>query len=245
MELNLFRDKHKEFRHIDKSTFQDLIYNYPGNLNIDSFRILSGNIDISQRAEEAAEKGSIRFNEIDATIYKICNDTIYKTGKGYLELNATGLLMDKGRLTVLLKARIFDRVNTFTVNGGLSGMDASSLNRMLEKTAFITINSGIINEMSFSFTANNTKATGSLMVLYQGLNVASINKKSGKSTGIIARVKSVVANIIMIESNPMPGDEVRQGIIEYERDPERFLFNYVFKSLLSGINTSITKTKAP
>ena len=71
MELSLFRDKHKEFRHIDKPTFQDLIYDYPGNLNIDSLRIRSGNIDISQRAEEAVEKGSIRFNEIDATIYKI------------------------------------------------------------------------------------------------------------------------------------------------------------------------------
>ena len=202
MELSLFRDKHKEFRHIDKPTFQDLIYDYPGNLNIDSLRIRSGNIDISQRAEEAVEKGSIRFNEIDATIYKISNDTIYKTEKGYLELNVNGLLMDKGRLTVLLKARIYDRDNTFTVNGGLSGMEASALNHLLEKSAFITINSGIINKLNFSFSANNTKATGTLMLLYQGLNVAVINKKSGKSTGIIAWVKSLVANIIMIESNP-------------------------------------------
>jgi hypothetical protein len=245
IELNIFRDKRKEFRHIDKPTFQDFIYNYPGNLNIDSIRILSGNIVISQHAEEAAEKGSIWFSKIDATISKISNDTIYKTEKGYLELNANGLLMDKGRLTVLLKATIFDRNGTFTVSGALSGMEASALNPMLEKTAFITINSGIINDLNFSFSADNTKATGTLIVLYQGLNVAVINKKTGESSGIMAWVKSVVANIIMIESNPMPGEDVRPGVIEYERDPERFLFNYIVKALLSGINTSITKKKVP
>jgi hypothetical protein len=88
MELNVFRDKRKEFRHIEKPTFQDLIYNYPGTLNIDSIGILSGNIVYSEHAEKAIEKGSVSFNEIDATIYKITNDTIYKTEKAYLELKA-------------------------------------------------------------------------------------------------------------------------------------------------------------
>jgi hypothetical protein len=55
----------------------------------------------------------------------------------------------------------------------------------------------------------------------------------------------MIANILVMESNPMPGEEVRPGIIEYERDPEKFLFNYVVRSLMSGITTSITKTKSP
>jgi hypothetical protein len=38
----------------------------------------------------------------------------------------------------------------------------------------------------------------------------------------------------------MPVEDVRPGIIEYERDPERFLFSYVVKSLMTGMKTSIT-----
>jgi hypothetical protein len=72
-----------------------------------------------------------------------------------------------------------------------------------------------------------------------------MSKQTGDTTAIKEHIKSLIANIIVIESNPMPGKEVRPGIIEYERDPERFLFGYFFRSLLSGIKTSVTKSKSP
>ena len=240
VKLNVFRDKRKEFRHIEKPTFQDIIYNYPGTLNIDSIGILSGNIVYSEHAEKAMEKGRISFNEIDATIYKITNDTIYKTEKAYLELNANALLMGKGKVVILLKARIYDNQNTFAVNGTLSEMEASELNPMLEKSAFITVTSGKINSMDFSFSANNTKATGNLKLLYQGLDFAVTDKQTGETDAIIEQLKTMIANIIVMDSNPMPGEEVRTGSIDLERDPERFLFNYVVKALLTGMKTSIT-----
>jgi len=243
VKLNVFRDKRKEFRHIEKPTFQDLVYNFPGILNIDSIGILSGNVVYSEHAEKATEKGSVGFHEIDAKIYKITNDSIYITKKAYFELNANAFLMGKGKLTVSIKARIFDSQNTFAANGTLSGMEAPELNPILEKNAFITITSGKINEMNFSLSANNIKATGNLNLLYEGLRFEMMNIQTGETTSIVEKVKSLIANTIVLESNPRPGEEVRQGIIEYERDPEKFLFNYIVKALMSGIKSSITKTK--
>jgi hypothetical protein len=34
---------------------------------------------------------------------------------------------------------------------------------------------------------------------------------------------------------------VRIGIIDYKRDPEKFLFNYFVKSILSGIKSSFER----
>ena len=119
-------------------------------------------------------------------------------------------------------------------------MEASELNPMLEKNAFITVTSGKINSMDFSFSANNTKATGNLKLLYQGLDFAVTDKQTGETDAIIEQLKTMIANIIVMDSNPMPGEEVRTGSIDYERDPERFLFNYVVKALLTGMKTSIT-----
>jgi len=244
LNMRVFKDKRKKFRHTEKPTFQDMIYNYPAAMNIDSFAILSGNIVYTEHSEKAIEKGSISFSEIDAQIYKITNDTIYKTEKAYFELNANALLMGKSKVNLLLKARIFDNQNTFAMNGSLSEMEASELNPILEKSASITITSGKINSMNFSFSANNTKATGNLNLLYQGLNFAVMNRQTGDTDAIKEKVKSLIANIIVLESNPMPGEEVRPGIIEYERDPERFQFGYFFRALLSGIKSSMTKTKS-
>ena len=239
MEVNVFRDKRKEFEHVNKPIFQEVIYDFPGTINVDSIGILSGKVVYSQHSEEANEMGSISFDKLSATIYKITNDTIYKTEKAYLTLDANALLMGKGKINVLLKARVFDSQNTFTVDGTLSEMEASELNPFLEKSAFLRISSGKINAMDFSFSANNTKADGTMKVLYQELNLTFINKESGDSKALKDQIKSLIANIIIIKSNPMPRKEIRQGIIEKERDPERFLFHYCAKAIMSGITTSL------
>ena len=240
MDLDVFRDKRKEFRHVNKPAFQDMIYNYPGMINIDSIGILSGNIRYTEHAEKANEPGIICFNKINVHLYKISNDTIYKTKTASLKLKGDALLMGEGRLTFLLEAGIFDPQNTFTVKGNLSGMEARELNPMLEKNAFLYATSGKIDEMNFIFIANNAKATGKMTLLYHGLDITIKNKQTDKTTAIKERILSVIANLKMIDANPKPGEEVREGIIDFERDPEKFLFNYCFKSILSGIEFSIT-----
>lgn len=240
--LDVFRDKRKEFRHEIRPTFQDVIYNYPGKLNIDSIGIVQGKIVYNEHAEGANEPGWISFEELNAHIYKISNDTIYKTDTAWFELKASAMLMGKGEFDVLLKARLFDRQNTFSVYGTVYQMEGSELNPMVEKNAFFFISSGKIDKMSFNFTANNTKSTGDMALLYKDLNLAVKNKRTDDTTAIIERVVSILANIKVMDSNPLPGGEVRLGVIEYERDPEKFLFNYCVKSILSGIKTSVAKS---
>jgi len=242
VDLDVFRDKRKEFRHVVKPTFQDLIYNYPGKLNIDSINIVQGKIIYTEHAEEANEPGWISFEALNAQLYNISNDTIYKTDIAWFELKASAMLMGKGEFDVLLKARLFDRQNTFSVYGTVYQMEGSELNPMVEKNAFVFITSGKIDKMSFNFTADNTKSTGDMTLLYKDLNLAVKNKRTDDTTAIIERVVSILANIKVMDSNPLPGGEVRLGVIEYERDPEKFLFNYCVKSILSGITTSIMKS---
>jgi hypothetical protein len=244
LEMQVFKDKRKEFKHTEKPMFQDMIYNYSGAMNIDSIAVLSGNIVYTEHSEKAIEKGSISFNEIDARIYKITNDTIFKTEKAYFELNANAFLMGKGKINLSLKARIFDNQNTFAMNGMLAGMEASELNPILEKSASISITSGKINAMNFGFSANNKKATGNMNLRYEELKFDIMDRQTGETNALKEQIKSLIANIIVIESNPMPGEEARPGIIEYERDPERYIFGYFFRSLLSGIKSTVTKIKS-
>jgi len=144
-------------------------------------------------------------------------------------------------MNVKLKSRLFEKDNTFSVSGILSEMEAGALNPMLEKNAFIYATSGKIDKMKFNFTANNTKAKGQMTLLYHGLDIAVKNKKTDDTTGIKEKLTSVIANIKILDSNPLPKENVRVGIIDYNRDPERFVLNYCFKSLLTGIKSSLVK----
>jgi hypothetical protein len=242
MDMKVFRDKRKEFRHVNIPAFQDMIYNYPGTIQIDSIGLIKGDVTYTVHADKANEPGSISFNEINAKIYKITNDTIHKTESASLELKGDALLMGKGKMTILLKGRIFDSHNTFSLNGTLSGLEANELNPILEKYAFIYATSGKIDAMNFSLTANNTKATGKMTLLYHGLDIAVKNKETDDTTAFRERFISFIANRKVLDSNPVPDEDVREGIIDYERDPERFLFSYCFRSILSGIKSSLVKS---
>ena len=243
MDVNAFRDKRKKFLHVDKPTFQNMIYNYPGSINIDSISLLNGNVTYTEHAEQANEPGRIRFMKVNGKFYKISNYPIYKTEKAYLKMNVNALLMGDGLLAVQLKGRIFDRQNTFSLSGTLSGMNASELNPMLEKNAFVYAKSGRIDAMNFSFTANDTRAAGEMTLLYHGLSITVKNKRKDDTSGIKEGISSLIANIKILNANPLPGKEIRRGVIENERDKERFLFNYCFKSILTGIKSSLTKEK--
>ncbi|MEA4840850.1 MAG: hypothetical protein VB110_07605 [Bacteroidales bacterium] len=241
MDLNIFRDNRKKSRHINKPTFQEMIYNYPGTICLDSIHILKGKITYTEHAKMANRPGSIHFDQIHASIFKITNDTIYKTKYGLMELKAEALLMGKGKLNVSLKAKLFDHSNTFSLKGNLSAMNARELESMLRNHAFVNVQSGQVDAMKFNFTANNKKSTGKMTLLYHGLHIAVLNKKTDKSTALKEQFISFIANLKVPDSNPLPGEDVRVGIIDYARNPEKFLFNYCFKSILSGFKSSLVK----
>ena len=241
MEMNVFRDTRKETEHKKTQSLQELIYNFPGTIHIDSIGLNQGTVTYTEQVARANEPGVISFNEIKAKIYKIANDVVYKTEEAFIMLRAEALLMGKGKVNVLLKARLFDKQNTFSLDGSLSGMDAAELNPMLEKNAFIYVTSGRIDAMNFNLVANNTKATGKMTLLYHGLNVAVKNKRTDNTTGIKERFESLIVNKMLLDSNPLPDKPVRVGTIDYKRDPERFLFNYSAKSILTGIKSSLIK----
>jgi len=241
MDLQVFVDQRKEFHHVIKPTFQEMIYRIPGFIRIDSIGVVNGNVVYTAHAKKATEPGSISFNEIHAKIYKITNDTLYKTVVGFLELKGDALFMKKSKFAVLLKARIFDPHDTFTLHGTLSGMEMNDLNPILEKNAFIYATSGKIDAMSFSFSANNTRATGNMTLLYHGLDIAVKNKQTDDTTAFAEKFISFIVNKSILDSNPAKGEKARVAMIDYQRDPEKFLFGYCFKSILSGIKSSLIK----
>src|SRR5690606_39661232 len=103
-------------------------------------------------------------------LYNISNDTLYQTQEGYLEWQASALLMGAGNISIVLRSRIYDAQNAFTVKGTLWGMEAVALNPILENNAFISIKTGEIEGLEFDIYANNAGATGTMELRYRGLD---------------------------------------------------------------------------
>jgi hypothetical protein len=237
MSLDIFRDKRKEFKHENKPLLQDMIYDYPGKIHIDSVAVSGGNITYREHAEKANEYGVISFSDFHATVYRVSNDVIYKTEEAFMEIMAEAMLMGRGKANLNFKGKIFESQNTFSLNGSLSEMDAMALNPILENNASIIVRSGRIDGMNFSMTANNNKATGIMKLLYHDLNI-EVTTADGDA-GLRESLMTFVANLAVINKNPGRGQEIREGAIDFERDTERSIFNYWVKSILSGVTSSV------
>ncbi len=241
MDIQVYRDKRKKFNHKIKPIFQEIMYDYHAPLKIDSIGILHGKVVYTEMVENAKKYGRIVFSDIRATLSGISNDTLYKQNEAYFKLKAEAMFMDKSLIKVLLKARLYDPRNTFTLNGHLSGLELKALNPILENSAFLVATAGRIDTLNFNFVANNTKAKGRMKLFYHDLAVAVKDKETGDTTGIKQKLVTFIANRKLIDANPMPGKDVREGEIDNKRDPERFLFHYCFRSILSGIRTTLLK----
>jgi len=71
------------------------------------------------------------------------------------------------------------------------------------------------------------------------LEIAVKNKRTDDTTAFRERFISLFANKRVPDSNPVPGKKMIEGIIDSERDPEKFIFHYCFVSILSGIKSSL------
>ena len=76
--------------------------------------------------------------------------------------------------------------------------------------------------------------------IYHDLKIGVLNKADHDKHGIREGVLTLVANKLVIKnSNPEKNKAPRITEINYLRNPQRFIFNYVYHSLLSGIKPAI------
>lgn len=237
MILNVFRDNRKEFLHKRRPALQDIIYAIPLLIKIDSINLAKGKLIYTFHPEKTKAPVTFVINDIHAGILNLTND---KTKSGYLEIKAAGRIMGKSKLSVVLRGKLPDKNNTLSVDGSLQKLDMRDLNPILENSASVYV-SGKVNSMKFSFLADNTRAAGKLTMLYDGLQITFRDKRSGDTTTLRSRILSSIANRRILDSNPLKRESARVGIIDCERDPERFLFHYCFRSILTGVSSTVVK----
>jgi len=235
MDLDVFRDKRREFRHVQRKMLQEALYDYPGLLRIDSLQLLNGTMTYTEHAEDADEAGSVTLTRLRSMVKNIRNNPQYRNQDEWLTLKGEFLLMGEGQLKTELRVKLFEPHHAFFLSGTMGEMNLNELNRILENNSYVSVN-GMAHSLNFDFNADDEKATGKLTFLYSGMKLKVKNDNSRFRN----RIENWLINASVMDSNPLPGEKPREGIISYQRDPERFLFSYSVKTLMTGIKSTLT-----
>ncbi len=243
--LDIFRDKRvaKHPRPKIKKYPWQLLNELKFKLKIDNIKISNGTLAYSVRGEKTNKTGKIFFNGIRMTLENVTNFPEAVKGRFALTVTASARVMGRSTLNanVIIPVSNKKEPGAFTFSGTLGKMDMRAFNPMLESSAFLRIESGIVDRLHFSAKAGNNEAVGEMRLRYKNFRISMLKKSSEYKK---RKILSFLANTIIHSFNPKPGKPLRIGRIFFKREKPLSFLNYTWKSLLSGIKSSIGLKKS-
>jgi hypothetical protein len=248
MYLHIFHDKRLPHKNIKKPLPVQLLRQMPFGLTIDSLNVDKSYISYEEFAPASDAPGSIFFDNIRALITRVNNDPHLEEGETTMDARAD--FMGKGDLTVHTVFPWRDETKCL-MKGTLKSFPFPEINPMLKPATPLEIESGVLDQMPFSFTYTNEYSQGEVSLIYHDLKV-TLYKDPSNETGSDRKkkknddeekkdnFKTLIINAFIIRKN-MDGDlpeEKRTGMIYFERNQTRSIFNYWWKSLFSGIQSA-------
>ncbi len=233
--LHSFRDKRVAFKNgyinMPMRSLEELEF----ALEIDSILIDSTKIIVEEFAEQAIRPGRISFLNLSATMTRLSN-RYYENKPTYSQLDAKANIMGNGRISASFRFPL-DGSPLYSAKGSVSNMPLTDLNPILENSAQIRIESGILNELYFNFNYTDYKSVGTIEINYNDLQLTKLNSDKEKS---VDRLNTVLINAFLKKTKDETTEQrKRMGIIDQDRDRHRFVFNLWWKSIQSGLKSSV------
>jgi hypothetical protein len=235
LKAEIYRNKRFPFNHNQRPVWpQDLIKNLNQEFTFDSVKLLPSNIRYSELMGISDEPGYIEFNRLTLSGGTFSNIEKINRQRGPFTMDAEAFLYNQAKLSVQFSFNLFDEQNRHTARGFLEPMQLDVLNHIIKKSEPIAIEEGKLNRLEFELSFNSRHAEGELYAGYNDLKIAVLNF-SGEEIQK-DRFTSFLANKLKVNSQSHGTEPVK---IMHERDEERSLISFWWKSIYSGIKSVI------
>lgn len=239
--LHVYRDKRLPFIKDHNMPLPiAMIRELPFKIAFDSIKIIDSKITYQEFPEKGYETGHIVFEKLNASVDHINNREYYPDYK-QATIKAKARVMGTGFVDAEFSLP-YTKSQIYNAKGSISNLALARLNPMLESLAFISVESGKLNQLSFNFDYDDFKSNGSILINYENLKLIGLTKEKDSDRNDF---KTWALNMFLKkDKDKSVSKEKRTGTIEYERDRRKALFNVWVKSLMSGVKSSVLDSPA-
>lgn len=175
------------------------------------------------------------LNDFNLQSYNLTNQVYADDSKNYMNLLVQAKIMGEGKMNIELKLPLEGNLSEFECSGNVGKMKLQPLNDMLEPAINITFKDGVLDRMTFNFKANDNESKGWMEFLFSDLDVALLREDPNKQK----KGLSLIANAVALSNNPAEGKDIKVVEIGFERDKNKGIINYIYKTLQSGMVRTI------
>ncbi len=242
--ISLRLERNKKYprrKNIIKPMPIEMLAHIPYRFRIDSVQLHNNMISYFEYERKSKNPGIFFIDNFNVLAENVTNDFPHIDSNMVLKFHGSGKLMKQANLDFTLVMPYFAPHGQWWFSAETGPIDLTQFNLMTENVLGLTIRSGIGSLQVPLITGNDSTAKGTVNFLYKKLKLRLYNrKKSQKSKKFYSPFANFMMNNIVINSNNPPFlGHTKHGIVYYTRNPEKSFINYLWKSNLSGILSTL------
>jgi len=235
VQVEASRDKHIPFQHgTEKAMPTKLLAGLRFDLRVDTVRVLGGKVTYNEWPVTSGRWTTLPIDDIDGELWNI---RTRPDDRDTLRVVASGRIID-GRIRWFRYNESYgDSLSGFTARCSFPAFDLTGLSSILVPTASVRVVRGHVDSIWSIWQGNRYAAYGTMGLYYDRLRVSVLNKKDSARRNFLPVVETWAANWLL------PSRNKQESPIFFERDREKFVFNYWVKSQASGILSALVRSK--
>lgn len=222
---------------------QQLLMRLPFTLQLDTLQINDFDISYTELNPKSANTGTLYFNNINATLTNITNDSQRIAKNPFAKLTANAVFLKQAPMTAVFKFNLANyKKGDFTLDVTMGALTSSVLNKITIPLALLRLNSVNVKKLEVNMKGDNYRGTGIVKLVYSDLNITALKNTDDalKKRGLL----SMVANLFIIKKdNPIYGKPLRVEKAAFKRDPNKSFFNLVWKTIFTGAAQTVGYNK--
>lgn len=228
--IESYKDRNQTQSAKVKPTLYQSIQRIPLGIDISSTLLEKANINYQEVAKGRSTPGLVTLTDMKATVTGLTNRPADPLQQ--YTIDAEALLFGAGQFNATLSLPADSLHNHFSLRATLGAMPAGAINQVTEALADIRITSGNIHSANIEITGNTYEATSEVAMHYDDIRVAILKKNGAGQERVL--LTTLANDVVLKKSNPQ-GGKLRTGEGEFERDPQKSFWNYLWKTSFAGL----------
>lgn len=229
------RDKHLPFHHgIEKPMPTKLLDKIPFDIRVDTVSLVNDNVTYNELSVATNRWSTVNIGDINGAVFHLkSRDNTSDT----LKLDAGARLFDGHIRRFWYQESYGDSLSAFTARTTLSGVDLKKISEVSIPAASVSITDGYVDTAWSAWQGNRYASYGTMNFNFNKLRIKVLNKKDSLRRGFVPEMETWAARLLL------PGANKRTSEIFFERDREKFVFNYWVKTQTSGILSALIRER--
>lgn len=216
-----------------------LLDNIPLTIDVRKLVLANSFVEYKERNKISGQAGKVQFHNVQATLTNLTNDKKSIRKSNIMTATINTLFLNTARLHTNWQFYLQHPRGRFDLKGSLAAIEGEKLNPLIEPMGPAKIEKGQINSVKFDLAGNDHSIDGEVVMLYNNLKVALLEKDRGSKELDKKSLTSFIANIAIKNDNPSGRNEApRSAKVHLERDINRSIFYLVWKAIFKGVKES-------